>query len=94
MVLKNAFAGLASEDDIEELAVLLAAIRDRLAFVEPTTASNRAYITNTPNVSVTNTPAIGTVSNQSQTGGLYTNADQYVQFQIAYQNIRNRITVT
>ena len=92
MALRNAFADLATDDDIEKLAYILHGILDKLPYQDAGTGGARAFIANSPNIGTVTT--LTTLTNEAQIGGLQANGDQYVQFQIAYQNIRNRITVT
>ena len=97
MVLQNAFGDLASGDQIETLAVLLSALLTKMPFQDAGSGGARSFIVNSPNVNVTGisgTTTISSVLNQTQQGGLFSNADQYVQFGIAAQQLRSRITVT
>lgn len=88
MVLRNAFDGLATSSDQTTIRSLLRAILDRLGYVDPTQGAMRVSVTNGTVTTVT------TLSNAAAVGGRSADNDQQVQFYMAAQQIRNRITVT
>lgn len=93
MTIKNAFEELSVQSEQEKQSLLLSAILDRLGFIDPATGGQRVLVAN-PSLAVAGTVAVSSVANMTTLGTLLTNADQYVQMQIPFANLRSRITIT
>lgn len=95
MALRNLTEGLTTESDAEQIAMLLMAILNRLGFNDPTQGAMRVQTSaNSVITTVSTVTTLSTLTNQTQTGGLFTNNDQQVQFAIAAGQNRNKIVVT
>jgi hypothetical protein len=84
------------ESGLDQIAVLLRAIIDKLPYLDPTNAAARIQVQNTPPVTITSgtVSAVTALNNITSIGSWSANGDQFVQWQIPAGDLRSRITVS
>lgn len=101
-MLRNAFADLSTEDRQEIIEQLLTTLLSKSSFPDPSgrtrVAVEAGSLTGVTTVgavtTVTGVTTVGTVSNSTSIGGLLANADQFIQMQIPFSSLRQRIIYT
>ncbi len=91
-MLRNAFENLFSKSDGEQIAQLLRSILDRLGYMDQVNGAMR--VSTVVGSVITTITTVTSLSNMAAVGGFQTNNDQQVQFFLASQGNRSKITVS
>lgn len=89
MALINAFGDIGLEKTLQKIAQFLQQIASNLGRMYPD-PSGRMRV----NVEAGALSSVGTLTNQTQQSGYYTNYDQYAQIQMTAQGVRAQIKVS